>query len=81
MNADGSRGDLVNTFYEVINFNANESGTEKTKTISGLSKGYYTVTEETEWSAKYNLVSQVDNFEENTDECVDLLYRKEVRIF
>lgn len=78
VNADGSRGDLVNTFYEVINFNANESGTEKTKTISGLSKGYYTVTEETEWSAKYNLVSQVDNFEENTDECVDLYIGKKL---
>ncbi|WP_411336574.1 SpaA isopeptide-forming pilin-related protein [Ruminococcus gauvreauii] len=78
VNADGSRGDLVNTFYEVINFNANESDTEKTKTISGLSKGYYTVTEETEWSAKYDLVSQADNFEENTDECADLYIGKKL---
>ena len=36
------------------------------------------MTEETEWSAKYNLVSQVDNFEENTDECVDLYIGKKL---
>ena len=76
--ADGSKGDLVNTFYEVINFNANETITEKTKTVSGLTKGYYTVTEETEWSAKYDLTSKEDNFEGNAEECEELYIGKKL---
>ena len=43
------------TFYETIAFSANEGKTTKTKLISNLPKGVYVVTEETDWSPKYNL--------------------------
>lgn len=77
---DGNKGKLAETFYETINFNANdanETGTEKTKLVSGLKKGYYTVTEETNWSQKYELKTTTDNYDKNNNsngqEAVDLL--------
>lgn len=74
---NGTKGNLAETFYETINFNANETGTEKTKLVSGLKKGYYTVTEETNWSQKYELKTTTDNYDKNNNnngqEAVDLL--------
>ena len=76
---DGNKGQLAETFYETINFNANETGTEKTKLVSGLKKGYYTVTEETNWSQKYMLDKKTDNFEGNQEETADLLIGKHLK--
>lgn len=77
VDGDGNKGKLAETFYETINFNANETETEKTKLISGLKKGYYTVTEETNWSQKYELKTTTDNYDKNNNsngqEAVDLL--------
>lgn len=70
---NGNKGKLAETFYETINFNANETGTEKTKLVSGLKKGYYTVTEETNWSQKYDLTETTDNYDKNNKAAVDLL--------
>lgn len=70
---NGNKGKLAETFYETINFNANETGTEKTKLVSGLKKGYYTVTEETNWSQKYDLKKTEDNYDKNSKAAVDLL--------
>ncbi|MEG2258038.1 MAG: VWA domain-containing protein [Lachnospiraceae bacterium] len=49
---------LVQTFYETIHFDANNGETSKTKTISRLKRGYYVVTEETNWSVKYNQIKK-----------------------
>ena len=76
---NGNKGQLAETFYETINFNANETGTEKTKLVSGLKKGYYTVTEETNWSQKYMLDKKTDNFEGNQEETADLLIGKHLK--
>lgn len=70
---NGNKGKLAETFYETINFNANETGTEKTKLVSGLKKGYYTVTEESNWSQKYDLTETTDNYDKNNKAAVDLL--------
>ena len=64
------------TFYETINFNANGTEKELSKTISGLPKGYYTVTEETSWSPKYNLSNTMDNYTGNIKEAQDLFIGK-----
>ncbi len=47
-------GLTTETFYEVINFNATDANT-KSRTISGLKVGTYTVTEETGGSWRYSL--------------------------
>lgn len=72
VNQNGNKGKLAETFYETINFNANETGTEKTKLVSGLKKGYYTVTEESNWSQKYDLTKTTDNYDKNNKAAVDL---------
>lgn len=79
VDGDGNKGKLAETFYETINFNANETETEKTKLISGLKKGYYTVTEETNWSQKYELKKTEDNYTKNSTEAVDLLIGDRLR--
>lgn len=76
---NGNKGKLAETFYETINFNANETGTEKTKLVSGLKKGCYTVTEESNWSQKYKLDNKTDNFEGNQEETADLLIGKHLK--
>lgn len=56
--------DILDTYYVVIRFDANGNVVSGTDTISGLKKGFYTVTEQTEWSSKYNkdLVTVWDNY-------------------
>lgn len=69
-------GDVKETFYETINFDANDTNTNaktKSKLVSGLKKGYYTVTEETNWSQKYELKKTEDNYDKNNKAAVDLL--------
>ena len=56
LNADGTgpdSGSSAETFYETINFNANQTEITKSKIISQLKKGWYVVTEEASWSPKY----------------------------
>ena len=43
------------TFYATISFDSRGTTTQKSVTIHNLEKGDYTVTEETDWSSKYNL--------------------------
>lgn len=62
----------VEVYYETINFDANDTIKEKTKLISGLRKGYYTITEESSWSSKYKLVDFSDNYDKNKTEAIDL---------
>ncbi len=65
---DGSKGNLIATFYETLNFVANEGDTTKsTASITGLKKGYYEVTEETAWSQKYQLTAIADNYGASND--------------
>lgn len=58
-------GDIKDTYYAVLSFDANGKVTSGTDTITGLKKGYYTVTEETAWSSKYSLTSTEDNYKKN----------------
>lgn len=60
---DTPNGEVTDVFYEVLSFDANGKLTSKSSTITGLKKGYYTVTEETDWSAKYTLNSVNNNYE------------------
>ena len=55
-------GEIKDTYYAVLSFDANGNVTEGTDKITGLKKGYYTVTEETKWSSKYNLTETKDNY-------------------
>lgn len=61
VNCDGSKGDYIESYYETIDFAANDGVTSKSKSIVGLKKGYYEVIEDTNWSWKYNLISVTDN--------------------
>lgn len=60
-----TNGEIKDTYYAVLSFDANGNITEGTDTITGLKKGYYTVTEETEWSSKYSLTQTTDNYSRN----------------
>ncbi len=55
-------GEIKDTYYAVLSFDANGNITEGTDKVTGLKKGYYTVTEETKWSSKYNLTETKDNY-------------------
>lgn len=69
--------DLKETFYEVISFDANDKDIKtKFATVTGLSKGYYKVTEEGSWSDKYNQVSAVDTDEDTSDQIMGIGERK-----
>ncbi|WP_392886709.1 fibro-slime domain-containing protein [Eubacterium limosum] len=75
-------GDVKETFYETINFDANDTNTNaktKSKLVSGLKKGYYTVTEETNWSQKYDLTETTNNYDKNNKAAVDLLIGDRLR--
>ena len=70
---DTPGGDVKDTFYEVISFNANDySATTESKVIKGLKKGYYTVSEDTEWSWRYAEKGRYDNYTENKTECEEI---------
>ena len=75
-------GSPEQTIYETIAFSANEKVKEKTKLISNLPKGVYVVTEETEWSPKYQLdkaegSSQYANLGNDDNNGVRLIVGKE----
>ena len=75
-------GSPEQTIYETIAFSANEKVKEKTKLISNLPKGVYVVTEETEWSPKYDLTeakgsSQYANLGNDANNGVRLIVGKE----
>lgn len=67
-------GEVVDRFYQTIDFSANYSITEKIAKIKGLKKGYYDVTELTEWSWKYELKSSGDDYSKNTDKTTVAIY-------
>lgn len=59
---------VVDTFYQTISFSANENKTTKTVKIKGLDAGYYTVEEVQDWSWKYKLNKESDNYSNNNVE-------------
>lgn len=61
-------GEVVETFYQTLSFDASDNKTEATAIISNLKKGYYTVTEEEKWSKKYTLTSTTDNYKSTSGE-------------
>lgn len=66
---DTENGPIVETYYEVLDFDANVGELSQTSAaITGLKKGFYTVTEETAWSAKYNLAAVGNNYQEANNE-------------
>ena len=58
-------GPVVDTYYQTLMFDSNKNILEASGTISGLKKGYYTVTEEEPWSSKYTLEEVNDNYIKN----------------
>lgn len=72
--ADGSseKGPLAAVFYATIGFDSNGNVTSGSSKICGLKKGYYTVTEESGWSASYGLTAVTDNNEAGKAGGVDL---------
>lgn len=61
VNEDGTKGELAAVFYQTLGFDANEDNDFASVTVSGLKKGYYTITEETAAALKYRLVKKSDN--------------------
>lgn len=59
---DGSKGELAAVFYQTLGFDANADKKSASAVISGLKRGYYTVTEETQASLKYRLSRKADNY-------------------
>lgn len=66
---DSKNGEIIDTFYQVIDFSANEDVATKTATIKNLKKGYYTITELDAWSWKYEEQAnkRSDNYKGNGD--------------
>lgn len=60
--SDEVGGDVVETFYQTLSFDATKTDKDAKAIISNLKKGYYTVTEETTWSKKYTLSTTTDNY-------------------
>lgn len=64
---DEKDGTIKKTYYQTIQFSANEDVTHKTISLQGLSKGYYTVSEVDNWSWNYQEESnrRLDNYNAN----------------
>lgn len=71
---DEKNGEIVETFYQTIDFSANQGIITKTVKILDLKKGYYTVTEDTNWSWKYQLNSKSDDYKGNADGTTSDIY-------
>ncbi len=82
--SDGTykKGELCNTFYETISFDANGNVNEDTATITGLKKGFYTVTEQSDWTPEYVYSGCSDNYSGNDTqaECVDIFIGNQLRM-
>lgn len=65
----------ADVMYQTISFSADETVIEKTVTITGLKKGFYSIIEEPQWSWKYDelLNNRKDNYDSNVKEN-ELLY-------
>lgn len=61
--SETASGEVVETFYQTISFDATKTDKEAKAIISNLKKGYYTVTEEESWSKKYTLSTTTDNYQ------------------
>lgn len=74
------KGELKAVFYQPVSFDANGDVINKTAVISGLKKGFYTVTEDTDWTMEYKLSDKSDNYNDNkTQECCDIFIGKKIR--
>lgn len=64
---DEKNGEIKKTYYQTIQFSANEKVTSKSITIKGLKKGYYTISEVDTWSWRYgeDTSARKDNYKEN----------------
>lgn len=69
---DTPNGEVTDSFYEVISFNANDSVKKQSKTIKGLRKGYYSVSEDTDWSWRYEETGRADNYDRNATACENI---------
>ncbi len=82
--SDGTykKGELCNTFYETISFDANGNVNEDTATITGLKKGFYTVTEQSNWTPEYTYIGCNDNYSDNDSQAegVDIFIGKQLRM-
>ena len=82
--SDGTykKGELCNTFYETISFDANGNVNEDTATITGLKKGFYTVTEQSDWTPEYTYIGCNDNYSDNDSQAegVDIFIGKQLRM-
>ena len=60
-------GDITDSYYQTLSFSANEGIVSKSITIKGLQKGYYTISEVSDWSWKYteNVLGRKDNYAGN----------------
>lgn len=60
-------GDIIDSYYQTLSFSANEGLVSKSITIKGLQKGYYTISEVSDWSWKYteNVLGRKDNYAGN----------------
>lgn len=68
---DEQNGEVKEIFYQTLSFKTDEKTYEAI--ISELKKGYYTITEETTWSMKYNIKTIKDNYNQiNGEERKDL---------
>ncbi len=69
VNADkmAQKGELKAVFYQPVSFDANGDIIKKTAVISGLKKGFYTVSEDTDWALEYKLVNMSDNYDGNNN--------------
>lgn len=64
---DEKDGKIKSTYYQTIDFSANEKETSKTIILKGLRKGFYTISEVSDWSWKYDEQSnqRIDNYTGN----------------
>ena len=56
---------LIAVYYQPVSFDANGDVVQKTAVISGLKKGFYTVSEDTDWTLEYKLSEKSDNYSKN----------------
>lgn len=61
------KGELEAVFYQPVSFDANGDIIKKTATVRGLRKGFYTVTEDADWTLEYKLVNMSDNYDGNNN--------------
>lgn len=64
-NKTAQKTELMAVYYQPVAFDANGDVVQKTAVISGLKKGFYTVSEDTDWTLEYKLSGKTDNYVKN----------------